>query len=392
MFFRFVLGRVVFEDKKIYREIAFLSLLGFKRNYRSTNFHENVMTNKNNSFQYTNHFAKNISVPSIPVFESKLDYIPRVTIAIPTYRRADLLKEAVDSALNQIGYEKYDVMVVDNNPERNDETEKLLLTYQNPRLSYYKNGENLGMAGNWNRLYEIAKGEWVVMLHDDDLLDKNYLDVLFNKIIAKCKEEYNLYIPSFNNLNLIKGENIFIPYQFEKKITVDEICYRDFKHGNIIGPPLGLCMQKITVMQLGGFNNDYYPIIDYEFYIRAAFYAKMVRLPDLHLGTYRIQRNESLKMETIRGIVVKMIEILNQLNGHQFKGIKYLWKVYSETIGYYLLQSCKNEYNLDEKNINALVASLNIEAGFFRKILFRMFFSSYRLRKRMTRLILSVCV
>ena len=43
--------------------------------------------------------------------------------------------------------------------------------------------KNIGMIGNWNRLYTLARGEWVVMLHDDDLLYNDYLSILFNKYI-----------------------------------------------------------------------------------------------------------------------------------------------------------------------------------------------------------------
>ena len=53
------------------------------------------------------------------------------------------MKEAVDSALNQIGFDEYDVIVVDNDPDRDDETEKLMLNYNNPKLSYYKNMKNI---------------------------------------------------------------------------------------------------------------------------------------------------------------------------------------------------------------------------------------------------------
>jgi len=127
-------------------------------------------------FEYVDNFAKTAHIPSIPIFESNLDYIPDITIAIPTYKRADLLKEAIDSAINQIDYTNYDIIVVDNNPERGCETEKLMMTYSNnPMISYYKNADNLGMVGNWNRLFTLAKGKYVVMLHDDDLLLPTFL-------------------------------------------------------------------------------------------------------------------------------------------------------------------------------------------------------------------------
>ena len=134
------------------------------------------MVDKNtNFFEIVDNFAKIENIESICVFESNLDFIPKVTIAIPTFNRTDLLKEAIDSALNQINYSNYDVVVVDNNPQRGCETEKLMISYEDSRLSYYKNRENIQMTGNWNRLFTLAKGEYVVMLHDDDLLFPDFL-------------------------------------------------------------------------------------------------------------------------------------------------------------------------------------------------------------------------
>ena len=63
-------------------------------------------------------------------------------------------------------------MVVDNNPERECETEQLLREYKAiPNLFYYKNTENVGMTGNWNKLFELSQTNFVVMLHDDDLIN-----------------------------------------------------------------------------------------------------------------------------------------------------------------------------------------------------------------------------
>lgn len=345
------------------------------------------MIDKSNFFHYVDHFAKTAHIPSIPIFESSLNYIPNVTIAIPTYKRADLLKEALDSALNQREYDNYDVVVIDNNPQRNDETEKLLLTYKNPRLSYYKNAENLGMSGNWNRLYEVAKGEWVVMLHDDDLLKENYLNYLFNKVICKYKDKYTIYTLAFDCINLIRNERVFTKYDSKTKVTIERIHYKDFTHGNIIGAPLGLCIQKKEMMKLGGFNNDYYPIIDYEFYIRASYYAKMVRVSGISLCIYRIQKNESLKIETVQGSVTTMIEILNILNSDKLKGIRYLWNRYAGMVGYYLLQACKNEYKLKDETINKLMVNIPLRISIFSLVIYKFFSFSYKLRKRVSTLI-----
>ena len=97
--------------------------------------------------------------------------MPLVSIVIPTYKRVSTLRETLDSAIRQTGNHNYEILVVDNNPERGDETELLMAEYVSVKnLLYFKNTANIGMAGNWSRCSELAHGEWVVLIHDDDLL------------------------------------------------------------------------------------------------------------------------------------------------------------------------------------------------------------------------------
>lgn len=114
------------------------------------------------------------------LISGKEDKVPEITIAIPTYNRVGYLKKAVDSALNQRNYNKYyQVIVVDNEAEfegDKSETEKLIDTYQDERLLYYRNVKNVGMNGNWNQCIALTRGKWVAMLHDDDCIDENYLE------------------------------------------------------------------------------------------------------------------------------------------------------------------------------------------------------------------------
>lgn len=75
---------------------------------------------------------------------------------IPTYKRMSLLDKAIHSVTNQMTNYNYEIVVVDNNPDTPIcEIEMLLRKYSN-NLSYYKNEENIGMFGNWNRCVLLA--------------------------------------------------------------------------------------------------------------------------------------------------------------------------------------------------------------------------------------------
>lgn len=94
-----------------------------------------------------------------------------ITIVIPTYRRPELLAQALASAIDQTAPpEDYRILVVDNDPAPDTETERLVRGMNAPNLTYVKNEKNVGGYGNWNRGFRLADTEWVCLLHDDDLL------------------------------------------------------------------------------------------------------------------------------------------------------------------------------------------------------------------------------
>ena len=110
-----------------------------------------MVRNNIDYFEYINNFIKIEHVESILIKGKNILPNPKVSILIPTYKREILLKEAIDSALNQFSFDDYQVIIIDNNPERNCLTEKLINEINNEKILYYKNSVNIGMFGNWNR-------------------------------------------------------------------------------------------------------------------------------------------------------------------------------------------------------------------------------------------------
>lgn len=93
---------------------------------------------------------------------------PEVTIAIPTYNRADLLPRAIGSALSQ-SHRDIEVVVCDDGST--DGTRALLAGYRDERLKVVLQPENRGMFVNMNTCLSSARGEYFLMLSDDDYLE-----------------------------------------------------------------------------------------------------------------------------------------------------------------------------------------------------------------------------
>jgi glycosyltransferase involved in cell wall biosynthesis len=79
-----------------------------------------------------------------------------VSIGIPTYNRAELLKRAIESALNQ-DYKNIEVIISDN--ASTDDTESICQFYcnQDARLKYVRHSQNRGPGANFSE-----KGIWSV--------------------------------------------------------------------------------------------------------------------------------------------------------------------------------------------------------------------------------------
>jgi glycosyltransferase involved in cell wall biosynthesis len=99
---------------------------------------------------------------------------PLISIAIPTYNRADsYLTQALQSALNQT-YKNIEIIVSDNCSR--DNTEMVVSTFNDKRIRYFRHKENIGANNNFNFCLKQAKGSYFLLLQDDDLIDKDFVE------------------------------------------------------------------------------------------------------------------------------------------------------------------------------------------------------------------------
>jgi len=105
---------------------------------------------------------------------------PLVTIGIPTYNRANgFLKKALQSAVEQT-YKNLEIIVSDNCST--DHTESLVNDFSDTRIRYVKHPRNIGANNNFNFCVENAKGEYFLLLHDDDLIDPDLIETCMNAV------------------------------------------------------------------------------------------------------------------------------------------------------------------------------------------------------------------
>lgn len=106
--------------------------------------------------------------------------LPLVTVAIPTYRRPDLLRGAIDSALAQT-YRNMEILVSDS--DRSDAVAALVAGYRDPRLRYRRNDRPTNGLENALAMYRDARGELIATLHDDDEWEPGFLAAMVKPLV-----------------------------------------------------------------------------------------------------------------------------------------------------------------------------------------------------------------
>ena len=105
---------------------------------------------------------------------------PLVSITIPTYNRADgYLRQAIECALRQT-YQDIEIIVSDNCST--DTTERVVKGFNDPRIRYFRHKENIGANNNFNFCLKEARGNYFLLLHDDDLIDADFIETCLRSV------------------------------------------------------------------------------------------------------------------------------------------------------------------------------------------------------------------
>lgn len=92
--------------------------------------------------------------------------MPKISVIMPAYNAEKYIEEAIDSILGQT-FEDFEFIIL--NDCSTDRTEEIILSYDDPRIVYLKNEQNLGVAATLNRGLEVAKGKYIARMDADDI-------------------------------------------------------------------------------------------------------------------------------------------------------------------------------------------------------------------------------
>lgn len=184
-----------------------------------------------------------------------------LSICIPTYNRCDLLRENLIRLVRQVDEvleSKVEILVSNNSST--DETDKMVkaLICDGKQIIYNKNKENLGPDKNFLKCIDLARGEYVWILGDDDYLKdgaiKKVISILQNNQLGL------LHIQTGDQNN----DLICNVYNSQEDFLKDVSFWLTYISGNIFNKKY-----------IRGFKHDYTGtfLAFLPYYIQASYYA-----------------------------------------------------------------------------------------------------------------------
>lgn len=203
-----------------------------------------------------------------------------ISVVMPVYNGEKYLREAIDSILNQTCTD-FEFIIL--NDASTDETEEIILSYDDPRIIYVKNETNLQTANTLNKGITLAKGKYIARMDADDIS----LPERFEKQVRFMEDNPDIdvcgsWIKRFGMQNMICR----VP-ETHDEIMTGLLFGCTFVHPAIMG--------KRSFFLEHRYSEDYNRAEDYDLWVRTVKGSEFANLPDVLL-LYRIHKEQAYKV------------------------------------------------------------------------------------------------
>ena len=246
-----------------------------------------------------------------------------ISIIIPTYNRANLISDTLDSIIAQT-YTNWECIIVDDGST--DDSFEVINKYvkKDSRFKLFIRPENKIKGANACRNFgfEKSSGDYILWFDSDDLLKKNALDYYINSF----KVNTHVVVAKLELIDLITSKKIRENKIFSSNIVQD---YIDGKIAFYISGPLW--KKSFLNKQTELFDEKISNLDDWDFNLRMLYDNPTIVLIDKVLIQYRINENSlskeisKLNLYEIKSEIfarekhVKLLEINKLINSKSLK-------------------------------------------------------------------------
>lgn len=207
---------------------------------------------------------------------------PNITVLMPVYNAQAYLKMAIDSILNQT-LTNFELLII--NDGSTDESEEIILSYEDKRIRYIKNDRNIKLIATLNKGIKLSLGKYIARMDADDISHPDRLRKQFellekNPKIGVCGTWFETIEKSVKISKYPKDDiSIRIKMLYQCPFCHPSVMYR----------------KDILVKNDLSYNTNYIHAEDYELWVQLAKYTKFANIPEVLLQ-YRIHAtNVSIK-------------------------------------------------------------------------------------------------
>jgi glycosyltransferase involved in cell wall biosynthesis len=169
----------------------------------------------------------------------------KVSVVVPTFNRAALLKETVESILAQ-SYSDFELIIVDNMSE--DGTAGYIAGLNDERVRYFRNPNGGVIAVNRNFGIRQARGEYVALCDDDDL----WLPKKLETQVAVLNGDAGVGL-CYSNASTFNASGVIDRWMMHKKVSRNH--YRHLLIGNFI-PNSTVLVRRQLLEKFGYLSED----------------------------------------------------------------------------------------------------------------------------------------
>jgi len=188
-----------------------------------------------------------------------------VSVIITTYKRSpEIVKRAAKSVLNQ-SYKNIELLIIDDSPDTYELRDSVrdMVHSLGESVCYIQHKKNMGACAARNTGLNVAKGEYIAFLDDDD----EWLPEKIEKQLSVFKKNKNAAIVYCGRYSYYVKEQktVVQKTKFKNGYVFDSLILENF-----IGSTSFPLIRKSVIEKLGGFDINMKAAQDYEMWLRIA--------------------------------------------------------------------------------------------------------------------------
>lgn len=193
---------------------------------------------------------------------------PAISVVIPTFNRAMLVLQAVQSVFAQT-FSDYEVIVVDDGST--DNTKEVLATFKGAPNFRYHYQPNSGRSTARNQGFTLAQGDFILFLDSDDLLFPDALAQLYGAAQSSAAGMFVGQV-QFANEQL---EKLWLLKPSRETCREGGLTYPSLITGRYFLLPGAVLLRRVCLQNVAGFDRTLEPCEDYDFYLRVALACEL---------------------------------------------------------------------------------------------------------------------